>query len=125
MLLRRKFIGTAAGLTIATRFGNRLLAGEPGVPIPIPHATPGPFGPLHFFFPGPVEGVNANTGHDPSTIYNFNGFIGQADLKLSGTGTDTTTNVTAPYTFHTDMRFMLGEFVGTDGEVHRGAFAFI
>jgi hypothetical protein len=58
-------------------------------------------------------------------IFDFDGVIGQADLDMSGTGTDTTTGKSADYTFHTDMRFMKGRFVGTDGRVHRGAFAFI
>ena len=51
--------------------------------------------------------------------------IGQCDLNMSGTGTDTTTGVSAPYTFHTDMRFMAGRFLATDGRIHKGAFAFI
>jgi len=100
--------------------------GSPGLcdfPIPIPHvAAPG----LHFFFPGPVEGVNADTGHDPSLIFNFKGFIGQADfVPILGTGTNLNTGDTAPYTFHADIRFMKGVFVGTDGAERRGSFAFI
>jgi hypothetical protein len=87
----------------------------------------------HFFFPGNVEGGPAATdptgpqagGRDPSTMFDFAGVIGQADLNLTGTGTDTTTGQSAPYDFHTDMRFMAGKFVGTDGLVHKGAFAFI
>ena len=91
------------------------------------------FGAIHGFFPGPAdgsavatdpEGVHPN-GRDPSSIFNFDGVIGQADLNLTGTGTDTTTGHSAPYGFHTDMRFMAGRFVGTDGHVHKGAFAFI
>ncbi len=127
-LSRRRLFQTAAGAAGALLLPDLwrpALANPGGMPNPIPHVTPGPFGPLHFFFPGPVEGVNANTGHDPSVITDFNGFIGEADLFLTGTGTDTTTGVSAPYKFHTDSRFMLGEFVGTDGKKHRGAFAFI
>jgi hypothetical protein len=106
---------------------------------PIPHINMGPpfaFGNFHSFFPGPSDGlIPAATdpepppahaaGRDPSTIFNFDGVIGQADLNLTGTGTDTTTGASAPYGFHTDMRFMVGRFLGTDGKVHRGAFAFI
>jgi hypothetical protein len=44
---------------------------------------------------------------------------------LTGTGTDTTTGASDRYGFHTDMRFMAGNFIGTDGRVHRGTFAFI
>jgi len=105
---------------------------------PIPHVNAGPpagFGAFHFFFPARVDGVHATTdpepdaahaaGRDPSTIFDFDGVIGQADLNLTGTGTDTTTGVSAMYGFHTDMRFMRGRFVGTDGRVHHGTFAFI
>jgi hypothetical protein len=105
---------------------------------PIPHINAGPpagIGGFRFFFPGPVDGSPIAidpepqpahaAGRDPSLIFNFDGVIGQADLDLTGTGTDTTTGASAHYGFHTDMRFMKGRFVGTDGRVHRGAFAFI
>jgi hypothetical protein len=107
---------------------------------PIPHvnraAGPQTFGSFHFFFPGHVDGTSSPAtdpepdaahadGRDPSLIFDFDGVIGQADLNLTGTGTDTTTGATGRYGFHTDMRFMAGRFVGTDGHVHEGAFAFI
>jgi len=103
-----------------------------GVP-PIPDPTIATCTRTHGFFPGNVEGDPAPTdptgpqtnGRDPSTIFNFDGVIGQADLTLTGTGTDTTTGQSAPYDFGCDMRFMAGRFVGTDGRVHKGAFAFI
>jgi hypothetical protein len=101
--------------------------------LPQPHTTAGPFGPLHFYFPGPIDGSAAATdgsgthpeGRDPSTITNFEGFVGQVDLTFSGTGMDTKTGATAPYTFHTDTRFMKGLFIGSDERTRRGAFAFI
>ena len=106
---------------------------------PIPHinraAGPQTFGSFHFFFPGPIDGTPSASdpepaaahaaGRDPSLIFNFDGVVGQADLDMSGVGTDLTTGAKSDYTFHTDMRFMKGRFVGTDGRVHRGAFAFI
>jgi len=100
---------------------------QPGVgePNPIPHLNPTPFGSIHAFSPGPADSTDPTTGHDPSLITDFKGLIGVADLNLTGTGTDTITGETAPYTFHTDMRLMQGEFVGTDGRHHRGAFLFI
>jgi hypothetical protein len=143
---RRRFIGTTAGAAGAM-FGSGLwipARGEPGpggpmcpAADPIPHITRFPSSsgvePLHFFFPGNVEGAPAPTdptgpqpgGRDPSTIFNFDGVIGEADLNLTGTGTDTTTGASARYSFHTDMRFMAGKFVATDGLVRKGAFAFI
>jgi hypothetical protein len=103
-----------------------------GIP-PIPNPVIATCTRIHGFFPGNVEGTPAPTdptgpqpgGRDPSTIFNFDGIIGVADLTLTGTGTDTTTGQSAPYDFNTDMRFMAGKFVGTDGRVHKGAFAFI
>jgi hypothetical protein len=139
---RRRFIGTTAGAAGAM-LGSGLwipARGEPGpggpncpAADPIPHITMVGAEPLHFFFPGNVEGLPAPTdptgpqpgGRDPSTIFNFDGVIGEADLNLTGTGTDTTTGASASYMFHTDMRFMEGRFVATDGRVHRGAFVFI
>ena len=104
-----------------------------GLPLPLPHTTAGPFGPLHFYFPGPIDGSAAATdgtgthaeGRDPSTIANFEGFVGQVDLTFSGTGMDTKTGATAPYQFHTDTRFMKGRFIGSDERRQHGAFAFI
>ncbi len=107
---------------------------ECAVPLPIPHISVAPPpAPVHFFFPGPVDGSKAPTdptgphpdGRDPSTITNFEGFIGQVDLNFSGTGTDTETGETSPYEFHTDTRFMKGVFVASDQRRHRGVFAFI
>ena len=148
---RRRFVGytaAAAGVTLGSALWTPARADDDGQvdsengqcpqADPIPHvntAVPTAFGPAHFFFPGHADGsfsatdnedghVNPN-GRDPSTVFDFDGSIGQADLILTGMGTDTTTGATAPYTFHTDMRFMTGKFVGTDGQVHKGTFAFI
>jgi hypothetical protein len=103
-------------------------------PLPIPHITsPAPGVNLHFFFPGPVEGTAAPTdptgahpnGRDPSTIRHFNGYIGEADLKFSGTGTDLETGAESPYDFEADLRFMKGTFIGSDERKHQGTFSFI
>jgi hypothetical protein len=93
---------------------------------PIPHISTPPG--AHFYFPGPVDAsptTSPDTGHDPSIITDFSGVIGQADLILSGTGTDLNTGASAKYDFHTDMRFMDGVFVGLDNERHRGSIGFI
>jgi len=134
---RRNFIRASAGaagtgLVLSSALPKPLLAAEeahlacPVEPQPIPHTIATPFGTtIHHFFPGPVEGVDPVTGHDPSEIFDFSGVIAQADLLLSGTGTDLNTGDSAPYDFHTDMRFMRGQFVAADGNTHKGAFAFI
>jgi hypothetical protein len=149
---RRRLItrfSAAGGLLLGSAFAAPVFAYEENqtcrsdgackaFPDPIPHVTPlppnvGTFGKFHFFFPGPVEGTPAPTdptgvhpgGRDPSTIYDFQGSIGQADLNLTGMGTDLNTGESRPYAFHTDMRFMDGVFLGTDARQHRGAVAFI
>ena len=155
LVSRRRFFGASAGAAGAVlgsavwtparsgereddddgKHGQRGAACPEADPIPHINAVISGlgFGAFHVFFPGPADGSAAPTdpegvhpnGRDPSTIFNFDGVIGQADLNLTGTGTDTTTGQSAPYGFHTDMRFMAGRFVGTDGQVHKGAFAFI
>ena len=111
--------------------------GLPGLcdfPVPIPHINTPPPGGGHFYFPGPVDGSEVLSldpsgahpeGRDPSVIFNFKGFVGVADLNLTGTGTDLQTGARVPYGFHTDMRFMHGVFVGTDLIARRGSFVFV
>jgi hypothetical protein len=134
-LTRRGFIqgasGAGAGLVLGSKIGSaRAEEAEhhacPAVPRPIPHLTNPPG--AHFFFPGPVDAspvTSPNTGHDPSIITDFRGVIAEADLNLSGTGTDLKTGASATYDFHCDMRFMSGVFVGVDNEEHHGTIGFV
>jgi hypothetical protein len=147
-LSRRSFFSRAAVASGAALLGSSVPreawaeddddggCGSPGrcdFPVPIPHINTPPPGGAHFYFPGPVSGAAAPTdpsgahpqGRDLSVIFNFKGFVGQADFNLTGTGTDLTTGQTAPYLFHTDMRFMHGVFLGTDGVERKGSFAFV
>lgn len=145
---RRRFIQgsmgavAGAGAALGTGLWHPVFADDEtrrstAVPLPIPHRTFLPFGVatagVHFYFPGPVsgrthpsDGTGAHAdGRDPSTITNFNGLIGQFDGTFEGTGRDTKSGATAHYKFHTDTRFMSGEFIGSDEQRHRGTFAFI
>ena len=108
--------------------------GRCGQPLPITHTQPNSFGiPTHFYFPGPIDGSAFPTdptgthaeGRDPSTITNFSGFVGQVDLNFSGMARDTKTGMKASYSFHTDTRFIKGQFVFSDQKIHEGTFAFI
>src|ERR1700687_591335 len=131
---RRNFIRASAGaagtgLVLSSALPKPLLGAEeahrscPVDPHPLPHTIATPFATtIPHFFPGPVEGVDPVTGHDPSEIFDFSGVIAQADLLLSGTWTDLNSGDTAPYDFHADMRFMKGQFVAADGKTHKGAF---
>ena len=59
-------------------------------------------------------------GFDMSTITDFNGVVGGADIRGTAHGSDGTT-----YSFDTDMRFMRGRYIATDGRLRDGAFAFV
>ena len=71
---------------------------------------------FHFTFFGP--------GIDPSSITDFNGFVGVADVQGTGTATNPDGS-TESLLFDTDMRFMSGVYVGQDGAVHKGSFGFV
>lgn len=138
-LLNRRGFLEESGLSLGVLAGSGLLTGAPRyaipgaaplsgtgrksttaeTPLPIPGGLQllGPAGPLfHLFLPG--------TGAEPSTITDFNGFIGWA--AVGGMGTHTPAGGAAEHLpFESDMRFMLGEFTGVDGKNHHGAFAFI
>lgn len=111
-LSRRQIIGTAA-VGSAVVLGSGLLtpglvAAKPSssAPKPIPE-TLFPNAPFHVLSPASEE---------PSTIYDFNGFVGATDIQGTGTG---------GLLFDVDMRFMKGVYVGVDGRVHQGTFAFV
>lgn len=123
-LSRRTFIGTAAAAAGTGLMGAGLLTPQAVRAAKPVDATPKPttntvtingvtFS-LTFFGPG----------LDPSSITDFNGFVGVADVQGTGTGTDRYGN-TEPLLFDTDMRFMKGVYVGQDGAVHKGTFGFV
>ena len=63
-------------------------------------------------------------GIDPSSIGDFSGQVGVADVQGTGTATYADGS-TERLLFDTDMRFMSGSYVGFDGAVHSGAFALV
>jgi hypothetical protein len=126
---RRQFTRTAAG---AAAFGAVLGSGLswPGLasayqshePKPIPGGTPVLGGAFHVFGPGLIDPADA----EPSSITDFNGFIGLAFISGMVTRTNTKTGEVRTLPFvNSDMRFMKGVFKGTDGRTHQGAFAFV
>jgi len=129
-LSRRQFLGgavraTAIGAAASSGFLAAPIAladdetGSSIMPRPIPGGFLTPFGVISHHF-RPARGIEA------STITDFNGFIGLAEIEGGrGVGTNTLTGAETPMFFGMDNRFMIGEFVGVDGEVHRGAFGFI
>ena len=63
-------------------------------------------------------------GMDASTITDFNGFVGVADVRGTGTATNSDGS-TETLLYDTDMRFMSGTYVAVDGAVHKGVFGFV
>jgi hypothetical protein len=62
---------------------------------------------------------------DPSQITDFDGFVGLTHIRGGGMGTDTATGAMTRLAFQADMGFSQGKFIGTDGQQHRGTFAFV
>jgi hypothetical protein len=128
---RRRFAHAAAGTAFAGAVGSRLWRPERTeaasfAPVPIPGGSPVLGGSYHVFGPGPagigIDPIDA----EPSTITNLNGSVGLAYVSGMVTQTNTKTGETARYPFRdSDMRFMQGNFRGTDGRVHQGAFALV
>ena len=91
-------------------------------PVPIPGGTPVLGGSYHVFGPAAIDPIDA----EPSSITNFNGFIGLTYVSGMVTQTNRKTGETRRLPFvDSDMRFMQGDFVGTDRRLHQGAFAFV
>ena len=125
--------GTALGATLF--FANRAYAdGEDGdgqhascaLLNPIPGGL-APFKPFAIFIHHnplnplvPLANIN-----DPSQITDFHGFVGLTHIRGGGTGTNTDTGETTPLAYQADMGFSQGKFIGTDGRLHKGSFAFV
>jgi hypothetical protein len=55
-----------------------------------------------------------------STITDFKGVVGGSEIRGTARGSDGTT-----YDFDTDMRFMQGSYIDTDGRLRTGSFGFV
>jgi hypothetical protein len=127
---RRQFIRTAAGVAaVGTTLGacvwrpGQARAHQAHEPLAIPGGTPDLGHTFHVFGPAFPGGSDPDDA-EPSTITDFNGFIGLA--YLNGTVTRTKSATSEELWFrNSDMRFMEGTFRGTDGRMHHGAFAFV
>jgi hypothetical protein len=127
-LSRRQFLKTAGAAMLGSALAPGLLrpspvaAPGPGSPVHIPGGTPFLGGGFHLFGPGLIDPHDA----EPSSITDFDGFVGLAYITGTVTRTNTVTHAvdTLPFLF-SDMRFMKGVFRGQDGRMHNGAFAFV
>jgi hypothetical protein len=125
-LSRRAFIGGTAAAAAGASLGSGLLwpaagsaaslSGRRRLPRPTTATTTIGGVDFHFTFFGPTT--------DPSSITDFKGLVGVADVRGHGTARHRSGR-TERLLFDTDMRFMKGTYVGRDGNVHRGTFGFV
>ena len=123
---RRSFLQStvgAAGLALTSGLWKPQSANaQPSTaePKPIPGGAT-PLGILVHHFPLPSTPVPLSQINDPSEITDFNGAIGDTQIRGAGTGT----GFTQPLAFRADMGFMQGEYVGEDAAHHQGTFVFV
>ena len=120
---RRGFLGRVAGGAGVLVGASMLGPGAVAAPLK-KNATPKPI-------PGGFEvgGITFHVygfGRDqmPSSITDFNGFVGVAQVQGTGTATNPD-GTTETLLYDTDMRFMKGVYVGLDERMHQGTFSFI
>jgi hypothetical protein len=131
-LSRRRFLSAAAGaagLLLGAGTWSPARAGGNSDPNPIPGGLDflGDGTIFHVLAPGyPGTGLDP-AANDPSTIADFNGAVGLAYVRGTGTHTDKTTDppTVSRIPWEIDLRFMKGEYVGVDGKRHQGAFALV
>ena len=119
---RRAFIGGTAAATGAA-LGSGLLSPAAALasnrqPAPKPTTATFAIGALVFHV------TSFGPGMDPSSITDFNGQVGVAEVQGTGTARNPDGRVET-LLFDTDMRFMKGIYVGQYGAVHRGTFGFV
>jgi hypothetical protein len=124
-LSRRGFIGGAAVAAAGASLGSGLLwpaaasAGSFSIAPPRPTPATTTINGVDFHFVDPFH-----AGVDPSSITDFKGLVGVADVQGTGTARNPDGSVET-LLFDTDMRFMQGTYVGLDGAVHEATFGFV
>jgi hypothetical protein len=114
-------MGVAAGTTGAilgsTLWMPKLALAAGSDPIPIPGGIVVGGQLFHVFLLG--------EGNEPSTITDFQGFVGVADVQGTGTANYIGTGRQETLNFDTDVRFMQGTYIGMDGNQYSDTFGFI
>ena len=121
LLSRRAFIGSmagAAGAAVGAGLIPSTVLAKESNPAPKPTTNVFTLNGVGFHFTGFGPDI------DPSSIWDFNGLVGVADVQGNGTATNPDGS-TETLLFDTDMRFMSGVYVGMDGHVHKGTFGFV
>jgi len=131
-LSRRRFLAItagAAGLLLGAGNWSPARAAGNSDPNPIPGGLDflGDGTIFHVLAPGYPDFGGDPATDEPATIGDFNGAVGLAYVRGIGTHTDKTTDPPTVSTipWEIDLRFMKGEYVGTDGRRYQGAFALV
>jgi hypothetical protein len=125
--LSRRHLVQSAGVAIGMlgsahwKMANAAVPGDFPKPIPGGFTFPGVPGTFHNTAPGVFDPLDT----DRSSVFDFNGHLGYAVVDGAGTGRNTQTDVTTRLDFETDLRFMQGVYVGTDGKHRNATFAFL
>ena len=117
-LSRRQFLAAgagAAGASLASGLFSNVLGATGVDPKPIPGVV-APGAPFHVRLPG--------HGIEPSTITDFKGLVGLANVGGTGTGWNRGDSTGTPLLFDIDVRFMRGAYVAQDGKLRHRTFAF-
>ena len=122
-LSRRTFIGGAAAATGVT-VGSGLLWPAAGSAAARRNRAPKPTV-AKIKVGGKTFHVSSfGPGMDPSSITDFKGIVGVADVRGKGVATNPDGS-TETLLFDTDMRFMKGVYVAQDGATYRATFGFV
>jgi hypothetical protein len=114
--------GVVAAGAVAAGIGllrpNGAAAANPAEPLPIP----GGFDENFNIVPSDpfIHVLPPTIGFEMATITDFDGVIAAAEIQGTAQGSDGT-----EYTFDTDMRFMRGRYIGTDGLLRTASFGFV
>jgi hypothetical protein len=111
-------LGGVAGLGLAQPISAVAKGHHSGMPNPIPGGFDSNFQlvPSNPF----VHVLPPGIGFEMSTITDFNGVVGGAEIRGTAKGSDG-----SQWDFDADMRFMDGQYVDTSGRMRHGTFGFI
>jgi len=121
---RRAFIGGAAAAATGASLGSGLLWPSAGSAAAHSSRAPKPTTATFTLMGLTFHATGFGPGMDPSSITDFNGLVGVADVRGKGTARNPDGSAET-LLFDTDMRFMKGVYVGQDGAVHKGTFGFV
>ena len=122
-LSRRAFIGSAAAATGVT-VGSGLLWPAAGSAAAHRNRAPKPTTATFKVGGKTFHLTSFGPGMDPSSITDFKGVVGVADVRGKGIATNPDGS-TETLLFDTDMRFMKGVYVAQDGVTYRATFGFV